>query len=365
MKKKVWAVFLLLVFLLSGCADAPAAAGEFQDSKLPPAGDIVSLAQMDYSYEEFCRQTEKLEETYALSVFSIGTSVFGREIPCLVLGDIHAEKKLLIIGGLDGTQAWSTRLLMKQLETYCVKKAEMYETVSFGELFESCAVYFVPMVNPDGIELCAGGLASVPSEYKTQVQQIREYSVSVGLLEENAGYEAWQANGAGIDLSINFGIGTVASAQIQKQAASDNYPGEPFSAPEAAALVHLCEEQNFFSAAVYTGPGGLVDWFFGQKDSLALAEYCADELAALTGYRKIANGPAPDVCTAVSFSNWFISRFDRPAFTLLMGEENMQLSLPRLWKQSCLVPPLLAWRARRGDLTQSVQTPTAEYTEIE
>ena len=243
-------MFLLLVFLLSGCADAPAAAGEFQDSKLPPAGDIVSLAQMDYSYEEFCRQTEKLEETYALSVFSIGTSVFGREIPCLVLGDIHAEKKLLIIGGFDGTQAWSTRLLMKQLETYCVKKAEMYETVSFGELFESCAVYFVPMVNPDGIELCAGGLASVPSEYKTQVQQIREYSVSVGLLEENAGYEAWQANGAGIDLSINFGIGTVASAQIQKQAASDNYPGEPFSAPEAAALVHLCEEQNFFSAAV-------------------------------------------------------------------------------------------------------------------
>lgn len=364
MKKKIWVAFLLSACLLSGCADAPAAAGEVTDSKLPPAGDIVSLAQTDYGYEEFLRQTEKLGETYALSVFSIGTSVFGREIPCLVLGDIHAEKKLLLTGGFDGTQAWSTQLLMKQLETYCVKKTEMYEDVSYGELFESCAVYCIPMVNPDGIELCTRGLASVPKEYKTQVQQIRDYSVSVGLLEEETGYEAWQANGAGVDVFINFGLGTVASAQIQKQAASANYPGDPLSAPEAAALVRLCEEQNFFSAAVYTGAGGLIDWSFGQKDSLALAEYCADELAALTGYRKIANGPAPDVCTAVSFSNWFISRFDRPAFSLLMGQDT-QNSLPQLWKQSCLVPPLLAWQARRGDLTQSVQTPVAEYTEIE
>ena len=361
MKKKIWIAFLL-VCLLAGCADAPADAGEVADSKLPPAGNVVSLAQTDYSYEEFCRQSKKLEETYGLSVFSIGTSVFGREIPCLVLGEPQAEKKLLIAGGFGGTQAWSAQLLMKQLETYCVKKTEQYEGISYDELFESCAVYCVPMVNPDGIELCAKGLASVPQKYKTQVQQIREYSASVGLLEEKAGYAAWQANGAGVDIFMNFGTGTVESAQIQKRAASANNPGEPFSTPEAAALVRLCEQQNFFSAAVYTEGSGLIDWFFGQKDSLALAECCAEELAILTGYEKIANGPSSEICTAVSFSNWFISRFDKPAFSILMGQENS--SLPQLWKQNCLIPSLLAWQACRGDLMQPTYTPTAEYTEI-
>lgn len=329
------------------------------EGALLPQGKVVSLQAAEYSYEDLCRQIEQLQKSYGLSVFSLGSSGFGRDIPCLVLGDADAEKKLLLTGGFWGTQAWSAQLLLKQIETYCISKGEAYKDTTIEKLFENCAVYVVPLVNPDGAELCRRGISSVPKEYRVQVEAVYRDSLLRGLLEEKAGYNAWRANGRGVDVLINFGIGTVESAQIQKQEASRGYPGEPFSSPEAAALVQLCKEQDFSAAAVYGGEGGFVDWSFGQKETFS--EKCADELAALTGYTKITNGPTPEVCISVSFAQWFISYFNRPAFSFMMETENTS-SAAACWEKMCLVPVLLAWQVLQGGGVE--ETPADEYDEI-
>ena len=89
-----------------------------------------------------------------------------------------------------------------------------------------------------------------------------------------------------------------------------------------------------------------MDWFFGQKETFS--EKCADELAALTGYTKITNGPTPEVCTSVSFSQWFIAHFNRPAFSFMMETENTS-SAAACWEKMCLVPALLAWQVLQGE----------------
>lgn len=371
MKKRIFIALLVIIFAFSGCADPPADViwneEEAAASSLVPAGDIVSLKDTTYGYEVFRRQAEQLKEKYTdiVSLYSIGQSVYGREILCLVLGNAQAENKLLLAGAIRGTQYWTTQLLMKQIETYCENLSEAYEGVSYREIFQNCAVYFVPMVNPDGVEICFNGLKSVPQTYQAQIEEIYEYSLQVGLLTKETGYKHWKANGQGIDIGINFGVGTVESAAIQKQAASENYPGEPLCTPEAAAIAQLCEEQNFSAAAVYTEEGNLIDWAFGQKESFKESERYADALAELTGYTKIANGPTPEVCTSVSLTGWFISQFDKPAFAILMGKNSEQLSLSKIWSENCLVPILLAWQLQQQEIEKPVQTPTAEYNEIE
>lgn len=56
---------------------------------------------------------------------------------------------------------------------------------------------FVPMVNPDGVELCKRGVTSAPKNVRKSLLR----------LNGSDDFRAWKANGRAVDLNVNFDAG--------------------------------------------------------------------------------------------------------------------------------------------------------------
>lgn len=343
---------LIVCLLFAGCkpkkVDQPEGSGE----TIEPAGDVTTLEDENYTYEKFLQNAQTITSKYASNVQMgvFGKSAFNRELIYFAVGSQSAEKKILVVAGVSGNESAFSLLATKQIETYLENLTATYKNTTYNQILQKCCIYFVPMLNPDGISIAQKGLDSVPEDKKQTVEEIYSYSVEKGLLDKKSGYSAWQANGLGVDLTMNFGIGKVASDTIQMRAASKNYPEHQLSSPEASAISGLIQNNNFDSVLVYSGNGNIVDWQFGQGvASIQKSLDIANELAALTGFSRVEiGGPTKNNFVTMGIKDWFIAEFDRPAFTLSLGNPSNKISLNddellAIWNVASLVPMVLAW----------------------
>ena len=98
-----------------------------------------------------------------ITVSSIGTTNFEREIPLIILGNPSASKRVLIHGAMHAREYITSQVIMLTLERYLRDyDALTYNGVKYSDILSQVAVYIVPMVNPDGVELVNNGIASVP-----------------------------------------------------------------------------------------------------------------------------------------------------------------------------------------------------------
>ncbi len=297
----------------------------------------------NYTYEKMLQNGNALVEKYGIQKEVIGTTLFGRDIVCFKVGNDNASRKMLVVSGVNGSEHDNALVMMKQIETYLADTASTFHGRKYAEIFNVCQVYFVPMLNPDGIELSINGLASVPEQYRQSVEQIAKYSAENGLMKEND-YSLWNANGQGIDVSINFGNSFIVSSTLSSQPASKNFPGEEFETNEAKAIRDLCHKVNFETATQYAGKGNLVDWSFGQNISAQVSRDLASGLSDNTGFTIISNGPNRDFCITVNLAQWFIYEFDRPGFTVMMGENTpyTKNDVQSMWNALSTAPLFLA-----------------------
>ncbi len=301
--------------------------------------------QIEYDFDTFIANANTLKNKFSanLAVTTIGTSEFGREIVCLQLGSANAKNKILMVAGVKGSEYGSSLIMMKQIETYLTNYKATYNKKTYEDIFNSCCIYFVPMLNPDGVELSIKSLESVPADKQAGVKAIFDASAKAGLISSD--YTHWEANGTGIDVSINFGAGTVSSANIQTVPSSKNYPGEAFASKEAAAIKNLCEQNEFLLATVYSGSGNFVDWSFGQENDVVPQIY-ANLTSKQTGYTKLSNGPTPAECLSVSLSQWFISAYNKAGMTLMVGSGDSTPytldDLNKMWDSLSVLPLELA-----------------------
>ena len=147
--------------------ETPAATGildnDFLDAAYP---DPVVRPAAAYTYENMAADIQKLKERYGdrMQVQVIGTSLDGREIYDLIVGNPAAPVQVLIQGGIHAREHMTPLLMMKQLETALV----YYDTGHYGgralsDLFQKAALHFVPMTNPDGVTLAQSGLSGIRS----------------------------------------------------------------------------------------------------------------------------------------------------------------------------------------------------------
>lgn len=134
---------------------------------------------------------------------------------------------------------------------------------------------FVPMVNPDGVELCLHGAGDLSPARRER------------LLRVNGGpdFSLWKANADGVDVNVNFdadwgkGVGNV------RFPAPCGYIGErPLSSPEAAALVRLTELSGYTLTLSYHCKGEVVYYGYGQGEAAAHSRLAARYLGAYLGY---------------------------------------------------------------------------------
>lgn len=295
-----------------------------------------------YAYEEMMEDIGLLMAKFPeyLTLRTIGQSVYGRDIPLIILGDPDNPKKILIQASSHGREYITSLLVMKQLEVYCEQyKTESYNGMTYEQIISECAIYFVPMSNPDGVNISIYGISSVPMEWRAWLQT----------LPGADNLKMWKANGAGVDLNQNFGTGWGDLSSLKTSPASENYPGpNPFSEPEAIALQTLCEENAFLSLTSYHACGRIIYWqYFQDAVTLNRDRQYATELKAITGYALVEE---KDISTAsVGLKDWFITRYHRPGFTIEVGKGSYGTPVPykdlyNVWYKNELVPIHLAWR---------------------
>lgn len=149
----------------------------------------------------------------------IGKSFFGRDIFAVKFG----KGGVLIHGGIHAREHITTELALE-----LIKYNYEHEIVK--------NVCFVPLVNPDGVELAINGIDTVPSVYKNELLEINGCD----------DFSLWKANGRAVDLNLNFdadwgkGLGNI------RTKAPHGYIGAyPESESETKALVNLTNNENY------------------------------------------------------------------------------------------------------------------------
>lgn len=349
--KKVLICLLACCLLFSGCKSKKQQIldqnlGGASNENVDATGDIVDLSAKEYSYETFCKDADKLAEKFdgIVKRTVLGKSEFNRDLIVLSLGNTGAKKKILIVGGVYGKENITSLIAMKQLETYCTNASDTYRGTSYSKIMDECCFYFVPMLNPDGVEISVNGIMSVPEEHVSEVEEMYAYSESKGILEKETGYKNWCANGLGVDLSMNFGIGKVYSSAVEDRPAAAGYPQYELSASESSLITVLCTSVDFDSIMVYNETGRIVEWQFGQSaNSIQTSLDIANELSILTGFSRVdVGGPTKNNFVTMSLMNWFITKYDRPAFNIrLMNGDD---SAKDIWGHVSTAPMLLAYQ---------------------
>lgn len=281
-----------------------------------------------YTYELF------MEDLYALTgAFSCiesgtaGHSVLGKPIPFLRFG--HGRHKLLLTGAHHGKE-WITAMLnMAIAETLCQlysEKKRMGET-DLVAFFDSHTIYMLPMVNPDGVNLCIRGLTEeLPPFIRSRL---------IGMNGGSSDFIGkWQANIRGVDLNHNYDAlfekgRTMAFAKGIYGPCSSQYSGEhPESEPETKAVTSFTKAIKPDIVIAYHSQGEEIFYNFNGVCARG-AKSLAQTLAEATGYQL---SEADGITDCSGYKDWVIEQFSIPAYTIEVGKGENPLPLSQFEK---------------------------------
>lgn len=256
---------------------------------------------LPFGHKELLASLRELEEAYPfLEIGYLGTSVLERGIPLVKIG--KGRRKLLYVGGLGGTESFTSALLTRFLWelAYASHKNARIGHLHYRSVFETHTILVVPMLNPDGIEYCLHGVE--------EDNPLRDRLTLMNCGRSD--FSSWQANARGVDLCHNYDAGfeeyrTRAAEEGVREPSPEKYAGfAPESEPETGALCNLIRyhEELLGVLSLSTGQRGI---HYRQSDpTSAPTARIAARLARITAYPISASLQTPlcasliDWCTA-------------------------------------------------------------------
>lgn len=250
---------------------------------------------------------------------TIGRSVLGKPIYAIKFG--MGLKKIIITAAHHGCEWITSMLSMSLLSDLCVDFSSGNECIWNKNTF-----YFVPMVNPDGVNLSIyGDTNNLPQSIKRRLYKIS----SDGNFKD-----IWQANIRGIDLNHNYDASFQLGKEIQIKEgiiapAPTKYSGKyPESEPETKAIVSFTKKISPDIVIAYHSQGEEIFYKY-QGKCAPDAEKLAEKLSCATGYNLILADGLTD-CTG--YKDWVIEKFNIPAFTIEVGKGKNPLPLSQFEK---------------------------------
>lgn len=188
-----------------------------------------------------------------------------------------AYPTIIFAYGIHAREYVTTYLAMEQIKHF----------EKFGKVGR---VFFIPAVNPDGINI---SLTSFP---------------------------LYKANARGVDLNVNFDALWGSGSQNVFSSGRENYVGKcPFSEIESKSLACFTLDIKPDVTVSYHSKGEEIYWDFHQKGEFAKQCYqLAKVVKGLTGY-KIKSGLA----SAGGYKDWCVKRLKIPALTIEVGRDNL------------------------------------------
>ncbi len=284
-----------------------------------------------YTYTQMGKDITTLKKAYPdlVQVKTIGASEYGRKIYAVGLGKGSTN---VFINGSHHAREWlTTSLNMYMIEKYAAaykgnKKISGYNAKS---LLNSSTIWFVPMVNPDGVTLQQQGLKAFPKSTHKAIIKMNNGSKN---------FKRWKANAKGIDLNRQYKADWGKIKNSPKSPSYKNYKGKaPESTKEVKAVVKFVNQINPEMTVAYHSSGRILYWNYKQsKTNYNRDHVYAKKIGKMTGYSLVYPGKNP---SGGGFSDWFISTKKRPSFTPEIGKPAGETNLPvsqfsQIWKEN-------------------------------
>lgn len=270
---------------------------------------------MCYDYNRLKKDIKMLKENYdIINCFSIGTSVMGKDIECIKMGE--GDKKLFLSGAYHGLEYITSAFLVKFISNYTA--ALLTDTPICGydakKLYDSVTLYIVPMVNPDGVDIAVNGL-DITNEFHRRLISM------VGIHSFN---NVWQANVRGVDINHNFDANW--EITVDKPSPTRYGGAGAESEPETRAVTDFVRKEQFDMLLAFHSQGREIyydfDGMVGRR-SLEIAQKMAEE----SGYAVcIPKGTA----SYGGCKDWFIKEFGKEGFTVEIGLGKNPLQMEKL-----------------------------------
>lgn len=307
--------------------------GTKQDEKKQLLSPIVDPLKL-YKTQTFTKDVYKIIEELGLQYSEIvkieylGLTDNGRKLMGFKVG--NGGKPIFINSAHHGLEWITTILALHQADYIC---QSYYTNPEVKELMRIYSFYFLPMVNPDGIEFAR--LNGESEEDKRDIKRI---------YGNRSVKNKWKSNSNGVDLNRNYSFGWAEYKEGGNKPAISKYKGKkPFSEKETQAVMNLCNRYGFEFMICYHSQGDYIYWDSKQnKYDLKKHEKLVDALCDLTGYTKetyftSACGGAKD---------WFYQSFGRQGVTIEVGKSSNGIVpyeyYEKVWKSNKDLPLFLA-----------------------
>jgi hypothetical protein len=306
-----------------------------------------------YSYELMKQQIGELESVHRglVQVEIIAQTPYQRDIFAIGIG--HGPSCAVLSAAHHAREWMTSQLMMKMLQTYAKAYVsdDMVGGYSVRELLNQATIWFVPMVDVDGVELQQHGVTAFPE------------SVRASLIQMNLGSEdfsAWKANAQGLDLNRQYdGAWDGISVDAVTHPASKNYKGtRPYEATEVKALMAFLAKVNPPAEIAYHSAGEVIFW--GLELDLDDPRHLAGkELAALTGYELL---PPLDAKHGGGLTDWWTHNLGKIGFTIEIGSPSTgegpvsQAEFPKVWEANKAVGLWMADYVLQHSLLSSGKT---------
>lgn len=260
-----------------------------------------------------CRENGSANGDSSLSLrMTEPESILKQEDSSLRMTGSKTKPSILFTGGIHAREDFSVMLCMKMIDHYCHHYCAGTELEGFDvkSIINMVDLFFVPVANPDGLNIVHHGI-----EASSNYEQLK----TMQIWGEDHTY--WKANANGIDLNKNFDDGNweirtcVPGTEIP---CSDRFKGfSPNSEPETMALINFCNENSFTLMVSYHCSGNCTFWADSGTHGLfgGMDEKIMDELSKKYIYRKTKISQDPKIY-GCGFENWFRARMKRPAFCI-------------------------------------------------
>ncbi|AOZ92662.1 M14 family metallopeptidase [Paenibacillus crassostreae] len=279
--------------------------------------DVVVNTVRPYDYGDMLEDLTLLEEIYPfIRRRSIGTSVMGKEIPEIRIG--NGPKQVHVNASFHGNEWITTPVLIRFLNEYLLALTNngSIRGLVMNPLYRTTTLSLVPMVNPDGVNLVVNG---PPSEepYRNEVLAINDGS---------SDFSGWKANIRGVDLNNQYpALWEREAARGPRTPAPRDYAGTgPLTEPESQAIANLTRNSNFNRVLAFHTQGRVIFWGFEGLEPPE-SEVIVNEFARVSGYQPIEYADS-----SAGFKDWFIQDWRRPGFTIEVGRGTNPLPLTQL-----------------------------------
>lgn len=311
-----------------------------------------------YTYEKMVEDLKGLKRKYRqnMKVISIGKSEFGENIWAIKIG--KGEASIIILAGHHGREWLTTSLVMTQLEHYLEAYSNKEATFGYDPaILDEVAIWFVPMVNPDGIRIQQEGIGFLSKYKQNKIIQMNG---------DSKDFTRWKANGDGVDLNRQYPTGWSTIKEPTSRPSYQFYKGKfPLQAKETRAVVSFTREVTPLMAVTYHSSGRVLYWYFNNDEAVVKRDLAlAKQLSNMTGYH--LDSPQ-EHAVGGGFSDWFVTEFKRPSFTPEISyhveESNPPLSVfEEEWERNKKVGFFLATKSKELFLTRNeTRTNEEEY----